>query len=278
MLLQLHVGTSSEIHRYEAMSSCLCGTSANFMNLIQAWLHWFSGEKLPEDTTVCLVVCWKLLVWGRLGKFIQFMSATAIVADIIGAEKLREIGESLCRSFPIDASKQYFLKTARWLRELYEIVLLEDELKDISGGCFSGEISREEYEKQRVLILEKQRLHPYTRKEFEGFTPYLYRIFRRSLLDKLNVTCSLVILIIYGVPWARDMYSYMSSHEYMSMTRIQNPGWFDYLAVLFPPLILLFIVFLMALYFISPIVVSIIIFSLTFFVLLVDFAIIRRIA
>ena len=159
------------------------------MNLIQAWLHWFSGDKLPEDTTVCLVLCLKLLCWGRLGKFIQFMSAIAIVADIIGSEKLREIGESLRRSFPIDASRQYFLKTAQWLRELYEVVLLKAELDveldKIMERRFSGEISGEEYKKQVLLMLKKQPFHPYAREESEGFTSYLYRIFGRSLLDKL---------------------------------------------------------------------------------------------
>jgi hypothetical protein len=127
------------------------------MNLIQAWLHWFSGDKLAEDTTVCVILCWKLLVWARWGKIIQLISATTIIADIIGTEKLRETGESLRRSFPRDASKQYFLKATRWLRGFYEPILKGEE-DGIRVGHIVGALSREEYANQMSILRKKKNL------------------------------------------------------------------------------------------------------------------------
>jgi hypothetical protein len=89
-VLGLKLSAAADLSRYADVIHPLI-----YMNLIQAWFHWFSGNKLDENTTVCAVLCWKLLVWARWGKIIQLISATTIIADIIGPEKLRETGESL---------------------------------------------------------------------------------------------------------------------------------------------------------------------------------------
>ncbi len=205
----------------------------------------------------------------------QFISAIAIVADIIGAEKLRKLGESLRRSFPTDSAKQHLLKTTQWLGEIYEGLLIEFEEKELRDKFIFGEISNEEYEPRASLLAQRSKLDPYKRQQEENFISHLERIFKRSSFDKLNVFCSLAISIIYGIPWGIEAYSFFVD---VFISGIPNLILLYYLITLIIPFIMIDIVFFVSLMFVSPVVVSAILFLLSFSVLFFDFLVIRRTA
>jgi hypothetical protein len=229
------------------------------MNLIQAWLHWFSGNKLDENTTVCAVLCWKLLVWARWGKVIQLVSATAIIADIIGPEKLRETGKSLRKVFSINLSKKHLSKTMGWLRDIYQPILkaieistkepeiLNQKMDELHSEWLSGKISNEEYQKKLFSRSASEQIDdPFIM--MKQFIAWMGRIFRRSLLDKFNFFSSLVILIACWVPLAEKVYLIYVQLFIDSSFGLRKP-WEAYLTALPFPLFFLLFGFLANLFF-----------------------------
>lgn len=61
--------------------------------LLELWATWRSGETVSDQ----MLWTHTVLFWGRLGKFLQFVGALAVVAELIGAERLRRYGASLHR-------------------------------------------------------------------------------------------------------------------------------------------------------------------------------------
>jgi hypothetical protein len=56
---------------------------------------WWDGEELKD----CVLWGHKILIWGRFGKFAEFLAALVIVVDIIGPARLnafaREVDEAV---------------------------------------------------------------------------------------------------------------------------------------------------------------------------------------
>ncbi|WP_096595782.1 hypothetical protein [Calothrix sp. NIES-2098] len=67
------------------------------ISYLEAWQLWFSGQQ----TSSYLLWGMQILWWGRIGKVIQLISALTILAEIIGAERIRKFGKSLRKDFTI---------------------------------------------------------------------------------------------------------------------------------------------------------------------------------
>jgi hypothetical protein len=63
------------------------------VNLIEAWQIWFAGGQLLDCEMWGLPILW----WGRIGKLMSSVGFLALVAEIIGHEKLQEFGNFLRR-------------------------------------------------------------------------------------------------------------------------------------------------------------------------------------
>jgi hypothetical protein len=75
------------------------------ITIIQAWKLWLLGNLQPD------YMLWgiNLFIWGRIGKIVQFIAALAIIAEIIGPDKLRAFGNGLHGAFTINKVKKFFL-------------------------------------------------------------------------------------------------------------------------------------------------------------------------
>ena len=61
-----------------------------------AWDRWWDGQQVTQH----LLWGWPIFYWGRLGKIIQFLAACVVVAELLGADTLREFGRSLGGTIP----------------------------------------------------------------------------------------------------------------------------------------------------------------------------------
>jgi hypothetical protein len=57
----------------------------------QAWSLWLDGK----PTTDLRMWGEPMLVWGRVGKVLQFLGALTVIVDIIGPDRLRRFGQDL---------------------------------------------------------------------------------------------------------------------------------------------------------------------------------------
>jgi len=67
--------------------------------LLHLWSNWASGNSVANSDL------WghSVMFWGRVGKVAQFFGAMAVVAELIGPERLRKFGRSLHSAFSYDA-------------------------------------------------------------------------------------------------------------------------------------------------------------------------------
>lgn len=80
------------------------------LTLFRAWAEWFSGHTTQQCTLWGLQMLW----WGRIGKILEFLAAVTILADIIGASRLRMFGRSLHGAFGIERAKLAFKAVLDW--------------------------------------------------------------------------------------------------------------------------------------------------------------------
>lgn len=67
------------------------------LTYVQAWARWFHGESVSNYFLWHIQILW----WGRAGKLISFISALAVIAEIIGSARLRDFGKSLHGRFTL---------------------------------------------------------------------------------------------------------------------------------------------------------------------------------
>lgn len=79
--------------------------------LVTAWNLWRHGQPTTD------VRLWHhtILFWGRVGKGAEFISALAILVEIIGPARLRHFGMSLDRRFPGQSTLRLFADPFRTL-------------------------------------------------------------------------------------------------------------------------------------------------------------------
>ncbi|MGB7923383.1 MAG: hypothetical protein WCF57_09080 [Pyrinomonadaceae bacterium] len=63
----------------------------NELSYFEAWHHWLNGENVSNYYLWSFQIIW----WGRIGKLVSFISALAVIAELIGPDRLRNFGESL---------------------------------------------------------------------------------------------------------------------------------------------------------------------------------------
>lgn len=94
----------------------------NDVSLIEAWKIWLSGD-LPADTVLWGI---RLLWWERIGKLMQVIGATTIIADIIGPEDIRQFGSSLQSTVPSAALMQFLKQCFTWYSATFRQTILKD--------------------------------------------------------------------------------------------------------------------------------------------------------
>lgn len=110
-------------------------TNMNEISYFEAWRHWFNGDNVSSYYLWTFQILW----WGRIGKLVSFISAFAVIADILGAERLREFGKSLHGRFTlqmvIKAIKDSFRPV--WWLFLLLFSMKGKEEKDVIGQKYS---------------------------------------------------------------------------------------------------------------------------------------------
>ncbi|PSN17972.1 hypothetical protein C7271_14950 [filamentous cyanobacterium CCP5] len=98
------------------------------VSLIEAWSIWLSGD-LPDSTLLWGI---SILWWERIGKIMQVLGATTIIADIIGPEEIRKFGSSLQGRLPTDTLIQYLKQCFNWYAFIFRQTVLKDYLGNAS--------------------------------------------------------------------------------------------------------------------------------------------------
>lgn len=92
-------------------------------DLFQALDLWTKGQLQNND----LLWNWPIFAWERLGKFLLFVSAFTIVADILGAERIRKWGKGLHTTLNINHLISNAFKSVKWTI-LYALLVIGDVL------------------------------------------------------------------------------------------------------------------------------------------------------
>ena len=92
----------------------------------ETWKLWLS-DNLPADA-----VLWGISIfwWERIGKVMQFLGATTIVADIIGPEKIRKFGTSLQSTNSPKTLIQFLRRCFAWYVGIFSQTIMKDYTKD----------------------------------------------------------------------------------------------------------------------------------------------------
>lgn len=81
------------------------------VSYFEAWAKWLSGESLAG-----LKLGWfEILWWGRIGKLLGLLSGLTIVAEIIGARRLRTFGISMRTQTWAAGARARVSRTFEWL-------------------------------------------------------------------------------------------------------------------------------------------------------------------
>ena len=94
----------------------------NDITLIEAWRIWFSGD-LADD-----ILLWgiSILWWERIGKLMQVVGAVTILAEIIGPQRIRELGTSLQSQNAIATLKTFLRQCFGWYGVVFRRTILKD--------------------------------------------------------------------------------------------------------------------------------------------------------
>jgi len=92
----------------------------------ETWKLWLSDNLSADAVLWGISIFW----WERIGKVMQFLGATTIVADIIGPEKIRKFGTSL-QSTNSPKTLILFLKRCfAWYGRIFRQTILKDYTRD----------------------------------------------------------------------------------------------------------------------------------------------------
>ncbi|WP_019509411.1 hypothetical protein [Pleurocapsa sp. PCC 7319] len=96
------------------------------ITLSETWKLWLS-DNLPADA-----ILWGISIfwWERIGKVMQFLGATTIVADIIGPEKIRKFGTSLQSTNSPKTLIQFLKRCFAWYVVIFRQTIMKDYTRD----------------------------------------------------------------------------------------------------------------------------------------------------
>lgn len=94
-----------------------------FSETCKLWL----SDNLPADA-----ILWGISIfwWERIGKVMQFLGATTIIADIIGPEKIRQFGTSLQSTNSPKTLIQFLKRCFAWYVAIFRQTIMKDYTKD----------------------------------------------------------------------------------------------------------------------------------------------------
>jgi hypothetical protein len=90
--------------------------SMNDLSYFECWSLWFQGHTLQDKVLWGMSILW----WGRLGRIVGLVSALAVLAEIIGPQRLRETGTQLRQLFQMKKLTQMMSYTIRSCQAAYE--------------------------------------------------------------------------------------------------------------------------------------------------------------
>lgn len=96
------------------------------ITLSETWKLWLS-DNLPADA-----VLWGISIfwWERIGKVMQFLGGSTIIADIIGPEKIRYFGTSLENTIPYTTLIQFLRRCFDWYVVIFRETIMKDYARD----------------------------------------------------------------------------------------------------------------------------------------------------
>lgn len=84
------------------------------VGLFEAWKLWISGN-IQNSMLWGMEILW----WGRMGKLFQFAAALAIIAEIIGPDRLRIFGNSLHETFTCKKAVALLTDSKQWIKTMW---------------------------------------------------------------------------------------------------------------------------------------------------------------
>jgi hypothetical protein len=88
----------------------------------ETWKLWLSDNLSADAILWGISIFW----WERIGKVMQFLGATTIVADIIGPEKIRQFGTSLQSTNSSKTLVQFLKRCFAWYVVIFRQTILKD--------------------------------------------------------------------------------------------------------------------------------------------------------
>lgn len=104
------------------------------VSILEAWSLWISSDENLRHRELWGV---EILWWGRIGKVVQFIAACAIIAEIVGAEAIRNFGDRLKDLPLVKSADHFFSRTSSLYIELSEFAIDDRQswsLKKIFGS------------------------------------------------------------------------------------------------------------------------------------------------
>ena len=96
------------------------------ITFIETWKLWLSDNLSADAVLWGISIFW----WERIGKVMQFLGATTIVADIIGPEKIRKFGTSLQSTNSPKTLIQFLKRCFAWYARIFRQTIMKDYRKD----------------------------------------------------------------------------------------------------------------------------------------------------
>lgn len=88
----------------------------------ETWKLWLSDNLSADAVLWGISIFW----WERIGKVMQFLGATTIVADIIGPEKIRKFGTSLQSTNSPKTLIQFLKRCFAWYVVIFRQTIMKD--------------------------------------------------------------------------------------------------------------------------------------------------------
>ena len=92
----------------------------------ETWKLWLSDNLSADAVLWGISIFW----WERIGKVMQFLGGSTIIADIIGPEKIRQFGTSLQSTNSPKTLIQFLRRCFAWYVRIFRQTIMKDYTKD----------------------------------------------------------------------------------------------------------------------------------------------------
>jgi hypothetical protein len=163
------------------------------LDLLNLWKIWLDGKKLDD------YLLWghSILFWGRIGKLIGLLSATLIIVDIIGVDRLRTFGKSLHPVITREQTKQRFTSGIRWVKAILYYLYARQVLSAVIRKKWHRPDVIKDW--RRRVEDAKGRLHAYS--EYRWYYPLVIALTALIAFWLRHYFSSWELLWIAGLVW-----------------------------------------------------------------------------